>query len=67
MAIDSAAKRFSMMADIIRAPLVPPDGTIDLADRQTFQKLYGGIAFQTLTGSAGVITCQWVWDIYDID
>lgn len=50
MAVDSVAKRFSMLA-FARGPHIPiPDGTIGQADRQHFLWLYGGIL---LTG-AGV-------------
>lgn len=44
MAIDTAAKRFSMMSfgkPFLR--LVPPDGSIDQGDRQTYAGLYGGV------------------------
>lgn len=46
MAIDTAAKRFSMMDfDIPSQPgMLPPSGSVDAATRQTFLWLYGGIA-----------------------
>ena len=44
MAVDSKAKRFSMMALGRGAILIDPDGTIAQADRQHLLWLYGGIA-----------------------
>ena len=51
MAIDSKAKRFSMMALRCQAlrgialPLFPPDGNIDLGDRQHMLGCYTGVEF----------------------
>lgn len=46
MAIDTAARRFSIMDfDIPSQPgMMPPDGSITQPDRQSFLWLYGGIA-----------------------
>ena len=50
MAVDTAAKRYSMMTFVARGPLLPvPDGTIALADKQHLLKCYGGIAFALST------------------
>lgn len=43
MAIDTASKRFSMMSFGNILKLIPPDGTLDQGDRQTFAGLYSGI------------------------
>ncbi len=43
MAIDTAKKRASALSFGRLYRLVPPDGTIDQADRQTIAGLYGGI------------------------
>lgn len=45
MAIDSAAKRASVVGVLFAATiLIPPDGTVAQADRQTAASMYGGIA-----------------------
>lgn len=43
MAIDSAAKRFSMMGMGDGSTLIPPDGTISQPDRQSLIHMYSGI------------------------
>lgn len=53
MALDSAAKRFSMMSILDGIPLIPPDGTIDQGDRQTFLLKYSGLLFQTTVLGGG--------------
>ena len=54
MAIDTAAKRLSMMNTTLpwRGVMVKPSGTVDAAERAAFMYLYNGIAF----GAAAVIT-----------
>lgn len=46
MAVDTAAKRFSMMgfSDPIQQVMDPPDGSVAAADRSSFLLLYRGIA-----------------------
>ena len=45
MAIDTAAKRASVLSfAIVTRLLIPPDGTIAHADMQTLEHLYSGIA-----------------------
>lgn len=48
MAIDTAAKRFSLMhlAMPWRGPAVVPTGTVDQAERQTFLNYYSGILWE---------------------
>ncbi len=47
MAVDTPAKRFSMMNTINRtlAPMFEVDGAVDKDDRQHLLLMYGGIAF----------------------
>jgi hypothetical protein len=54
MAIDTPAKRASALSVGKAFRLVPPDGTIDQADRQTISGLYGGI----LAASPIVVTLR---------
>ena len=54
MAIDTAAKRASVMHMII------PDGSIDQADRQTITWMYGGILASALSAvTTGIITASY--------
>lgn len=53
MAIDTAAKRYSMenFGNPIITPLIIPDGTVEASDRAHFLNLYSGIALDGGGGS----------------
>ena len=55
MAVDTPAKRFSMMNAVNRtlAPMFEVDGAVDTDDRSHLLLLYGGIA---LSGPGGIFT-----------
>lgn len=53
MAIDSVAKRFSIMDMDNNHAVIVPDGTIDGGDRQHLLMLYSGIAADAGGGGGG--------------
>ena len=58
MAVDTAAKRFSMMDfgdGAINGLVFEPDGSVDLDDRQHLLGLYGGIALGAPVVAAGLL------------
>lgn len=66
MALDTAAKRFSMMG--FNNPIykiVIPDGSIDQGDRQTYLDLYSGISIGALAIAVGGLVYNWSWDLYE--
>lgn len=54
MAVDTAAKRLSMLSFGYTGCLVIPDGSIDQGERQTLLGLYSGILFGSATIPVGV-------------
>ena len=63
MAIDSKAKRFSMMG--LGSPssrtLPPPDGSINAADRAHFLGLYSGIALSNPSAAVAALAAVRGW------
>lgn len=61
MALDTAAKRFSLMGFGVPIPqmVIVPDATVAASDRADLVMLYSGLALSALVAAAGLTRTPW--------